>query len=294
MTYIRLDALDLVLPALLLVLNGALSVAFGLGPERRLAVATLRVIVQLALIGHVLTALFALASPPWTSAAAVAMVAFAGRGIAARQARPLAGGRGPALGAGCAPAAAGSVTAPALLNQLRPEPWYDPRYALPLLGMVLGNTMTGIALGLDALTTGAVRDRAAVEARLALGATRREALLPVARAALRAGLMPVVNGMAAAGVVSLPGMMTGQILAGVEPTEAAKYQLLVMFLIAGGTGLGTVAAVLGGVHLLTDAPPAAAGPPRRGRPRRVSAVPGRLHTFSVRLLIPLANSPAPC
>jgi putative ABC transport system permease protein len=251
-TYIRLDALDLVLPALLLVLNGALSVAFGLGLERRLAVAALRMVAQLGLIGYVLAALFAAASPAWTAAAALAMAAFAGHEIAARQARPLAGGRGPALGTGCALAAAGPVTALALLTQIRPEPWYDPRYALPLLGMVLGNAMTGIALGLDVLATGAVRDRAAVEARLALGATRLEAMLPVARAALRAGLMPTVNAMAAAGVVSLPGMMTGQILAGVEPTEAAKYQLLVMFLIAGGTGLGTVAAVLGGVHLLTD------------------------------------------
>ena len=252
MTYIRLDVLDLALPALLLVLNGALSVALRLGLERQLAAAALRMVVQLMLVGYVLAALFALASPVWTAGAALVMVVFAGREIAARQARPLAKGRGLALGTGCALAAAGSVTALALLTQLRPEPWYDPRYALPLLGMVLGNTMTGIALGLDALTSGAVRDRAAVEARLALGATRHEALLPVARAALRAGLMPIVNSMAAAGIVSLPGMMTGQILAGVEPTEAAKYQLLVMFLIAGGTGLGTVAAVLGGVHLLTD------------------------------------------
>jgi putative ABC transport system permease protein len=251
-TYVRLDALDLALPALLVALNGALSLVLGLGLERQLAVAALRMVVQLALIGHVLAALFALASPVWTAAAALAMVAFAGREIAARQARPLAGGRSFGLGVGCALAAAGSVTALALLTQVRPDPWYDPRYALPLLGMVLGNTMTGIALGLDALTTGAVRERAAFEARLALGATRGEALLPVARAALRAGLMPIVNAMAAAGVVSLPGMMTGQILAGVEPVEAAKYQLLVMFLIAGGTGLGTVAAVLGGVRLLTD------------------------------------------
>jgi putative ABC transport system permease protein len=251
-TYIRLDLLDLALPALLLVLNGALSVALRLGLERQLAAAALRMVVQLMLVGYVLAALFALASPVWTAGAALAMVVFAGREIAARQGRPIAKGRSLALGTGCALTAAGSVTALALLTQLRPEPWYDPRYALPLLGMVLGNTMTGIALGLDALTTGAVRDRAAVEARLALGATRHEALLPVARAALRTGLMPTVNGMAAAGVVSLPGMMTGQILAGVEPTEAAKYQLLVMFLIAGGTGLGTVAAVFGGVRLLTD------------------------------------------
>ena len=64
--------------------------------------------------------------------------------------------------------------------------------------------------------------------------------------------MPIVNAMAATGLVALPGMMTGQILAGVEPTEAVKYQLLVMFLIAGGTGLGALAAVLGGVYRITD------------------------------------------
>ena len=64
--------------------------------------------------------------------------------------------------------------------------------------------------------------------------------------------MPTINGMAAIGLVSLPGMMTGQILAGVEPTDAVKYPLLIMFLIAGGTGLGTLAAVVGAGHLLTD------------------------------------------
>lgn len=118
--------------------------------------------------------------------------------------------------------------------------------------MILGNTMTGISLGLDVLTNGVVRERAAVEACLALGGTRYQALLPVIRDALRSGFMPTINGMAAIGLVSLPGMMTGQILAGVEPVDAVKYQLLVMFLIAGGTGLGKLAAVIGGGRLLTD------------------------------------------
>ena len=139
-----------------------------------------------------------------------------------------------------------------LLTQLHPEPWYHPRYALPLLGMILGNTMTGVSLGLDVLTNGLMRERAAVEACLALGGTRYQALLPVLRDALRSGFMPTINGMAAIGLVSLPGMMTGQILAGVEPVDAVKYQLLIMFLIAGGTGLGTLAAVMGGGRLLTD------------------------------------------
>jgi putative ABC transport system permease protein len=76
---------------------------------------------------------------------------------------------------------------------------------------------------------------------------------PVAREALRSALMPIINSMAATGIVSLPGMMTGQILGGVLPAEAVKYQVLVMFLIAGGTGLGAVMAVLGGIYRLTDA-----------------------------------------
>ena len=108
MTYIRLALVDLALPALLLVLNGALSVALNLGLERQLAAAALRMVVQLMLIGYVLTALFALASPVWTAAAALAMVAFAGREIAARQARPLAKGRGLALGTGCGPCCMGN------------------------------------------------------------------------------------------------------------------------------------------------------------------------------------------
>lgn len=118
--------------------------------------------------------------------------------------------------------------------------------------MILGNTMTGISLGLDVLTNSLVRERVAVEARIALGDNRYHALLPVTRDALRSGLMPTINAMAAMGLVSMPGMMTGQILAGVEPVDAVKYQLLVMFLIAGGTGLGTLVAVVGGAYRLTD------------------------------------------
>ncbi len=72
------------------------------------------------------------------------------------------------------------------------------------------------------------------------------------RGAVKTGLMPVINAMAAAGVVSLPGMMTGQILAGAPPGEAAKYQILVMFLIAGGTALGVLVATLLGVRRLSD------------------------------------------
>jgi putative ABC transport system permease protein len=252
LTYIHLSYGDLVLPALLVVMNGALSIALHLKLEKQLIIATVRMFVQLVLVGYVLTFLFATVSPFWTALAAIVMVLFASREIVARQTRRLKGVWTYGLGAACTLMAAGTVTIFSLLTQLHPDPWYHPRYALPLLGMILGNTMTGISLGFDVLTNGLVRDRAAVEAQLALGKTRYQALLPVIRDALRSGFMPTINGMAAIGLVSLPGMMTGQILAGVEPADAVKYQLLIMFLIAGGTGLGTLTAVIGGGYRLTD------------------------------------------
>ncbi|MGE5547979.1 MAG: ABC transporter permease [Solirubrobacterales bacterium] len=252
MTYIALDLSDIALAAILVVLNGALSMALDLGVERRLAIASGRMVVQLLLVGLVLKGLFATKSLALTAAVALAMVLFAGHEILARQERRLSGWWAYGLGTGAMLVAASVVTVFALTTQLRPDPWYDPRYAVPLLGMVLGNTMTGISLGLNTLTNDLTLQRGAVEARLALGYDRRVATLPQLRRALRSALMPIVNSMAATGLVSLPGMMTGQILAGVEPVEAVKYQILIMFLIAGGTGLGAVAAVVGGVHRLTD------------------------------------------
>ena len=157
------------------------------------------------------------------------------------------------LGTTCMLLAASLVTLFALTAQVQADPWYDPRYSIPLLGMVLGNTMTGISLGLHTLSTGLVRDRDGVEAQLMLGATRWQAMLPVARGSLRTAMMPIINAMAATGLVSLPGMMTGQILAGADPAQAVSYQILIMFLIAGGTALGSVSAVMAGAFHLTDA-----------------------------------------
>ena len=253
MTYVPLELPDLALAGLLVLVNGALSLLFRLRLERQYLIAAARMVVQLLLIGLVLTWLFERVSPFWTGLAALAMVLFAGREIMARQDRPLRGLWRYGLGTTCMLMAAVTMTLFALTTSVSPEPWYHPQYALPLLGMVLGNTMTAVSLGLQTLSNGLYRARAGVEAQLALGATRQEATRPIAREALRAALMPIVNAMAATGLVSLPGMMTGQILAGVPPAEAVKYQLLIMFLIAGGTGLGAVAAVLGGVQRLTDA-----------------------------------------
>lgn len=250
--YHALHPLDLALASLLLLANAALSTALGLQLTRPLLVAAARMIVQLLLVGIVLKLLLESGSGPLTLLAALVMLAAAAYEVRARQERPLAGWWSYGLGATTMLTAGGVVTVLALTLVIRSDPWFDPRFAIPLFGMILGNAMTGTSLATNTLTTALSRETRAIEAQLLLGADRWEACRPVLRQALRSGFMPIINAMAATGVVSLPGMMTGQILAGTDPNEAVKYQLLVMFLIGGTTGLATVGAVYGTVLRLTD------------------------------------------
>jgi len=253
MSYIALGYGDLALAACLLLIQAGLSIALALNLFRDVVIAGARMVVQLSLVGVVLELLFRLVSPWWTGLAILVMIGFAGREAVARQSRKLAGLWGYGIGTSAMLIAATLVTVLALTTAIRPAPWYDPRYAIPLLGMVLGNNLTGVALGLNTLTVTARRERVAIEAQLALGADKWTALRPTLREAMRSGLIPIINAMAATGLVSLPGMMTGQILAGASPENAIKYQLLVMFLIAGATGIGVFAAVYAGAWRLTDA-----------------------------------------
>lgn len=252
MDVIRLTPWDLALAALLVLALAFLVWRGGLGNGRGLLIGAARTAVQLALIGLVLETLFRFSSLLWVALLGVAMVLLAGREVMARQQRRLAGSWGYGLGTGAMFVSAFAVTVLALTVLVQPEPWYRPQYAIPLLGMLLGNTMSGIALGLDRLTATACAQRGPVEARLILGATWSEAIAPLRREAMRAGLTPIINAMAAAGIISLPGMMTGQILAGAPPLEAVKYQILIMFLIAAGTGFGTLLAVWFAARRLFD------------------------------------------
>lgn len=252
MSYIPLDLFDLALAALLLIANGAVSIWFRLGLERTIAVSALRMALQLSVVALALKFIFELASPLWTVLFALFMTAAAAYEIVTRQEKRIAGW--PAIGLGTAAPFLASLLATlfAVLAVIGPDPWYAPRYVLPLFGMMLGNALSGTSLVLDTMTSGALRERGAIEARLALGASRYEALDGVLRRALTTGLMPILTSMATTGVVALPGMMTGQILAGIDPVSAAKYQVMILLLIAGSTAAAVVAAGLGSVLLITD------------------------------------------
>lgn len=243
MTFVRLGATELALGALLVLAVGLLSIWMRLGLERKLGIAALRTTIQLLLVGWVLRALFANATLGWVAVIGVAMLLAAGYEVRARQQKRISGIWGYAIGTASMFLSAFTVTIVALVVIVSPDPWYSPQYAIPLLGMLLGNTMTGVALGLDRLTQSAWEKRAMIEQRLLLGEDRSAAISDIRRSSVRAAMIPILNAMAAAGIVSLPGMMTGQILAGSPPLDAVRYQILIMFLISAATGFGTIASV---------------------------------------------------
>ncbi len=246
--YIELSFGQLALAASLMVISGAVSLALQLGLERRLALGTLRTVVQLLLLGLVLRWVFAAGQWYYAVALMVVMTFVAGVSAVRRVERRYAGLLLDSilaiwLSAWCVTAVGvfGVVQVP--LDQLA-------QYGIPLLGMVLHNTLTGISLGIDRLGSELAGRRDEVETLLALGATRWEAAQDAVRQAVRTGLIPTLNTMMVLGIVSIPGMMTGQLLAGVDPIQAALYQMVIMFLIAAGTSLGTMAVGLLGYRRL--------------------------------------------
>ncbi len=249
---ITLAAPDLMLAAGLVLVVALLSILGRLGLARDLLVAALRMTAQLLLLGLVLKTLFLQTGFWWMALMALVMLLMAGHEIRARQKRRLSGGWSFASGTVSVFLSAFSVTVFALLVIVQPKPWYEPQYAIPLLGMILGKTMSAVALALDRMSDGAWQQRKILEQRLMLGQEASEASRDLRRDAVRTAMIPIINAMAVSGVVSLPGSMTGQILAGAEPFEAVRYQILIMFLAAAASGLGVFTAVWLASHRLFD------------------------------------------
>jgi uncharacterized protein (TIGR00245 family) len=124
---------------------------------------------------------------------------------------------------------------------LRSDPLWDPQYVIPIVGMLLGNCTNGISLSLNSMLTSLVEQGREIELYLSFGATPGEATARLICQAVRVGAMPQLNSMAIIGIISIPGMMTGQILGGSPVGEAARYQMLIMYLIAMCT-FGTILA----------------------------------------------------
>ena len=238
---ITLDPVDLALAASLVLVDIGLSVALRLGLHRSFAIAAVRMTAQLAAVGFILRFVFRLANPAATLGVVVVMAIIAAREVAVRPKQRFQGAGSYTVGILAVTVPTILTVALALATAIRPKPWFDPRYLVPLAGIILGNVLNAASLTLDGVLGGAEREREAIEARLALGTSYWVAIGPTLREAMRRGLVPIVNQMSAAGLVTLPGIMTGQIIAGMDPIEAAKYQILLMFLLSGGSGIAVLA-----------------------------------------------------
>ena len=236
MNVVPLTLVDLVLASSAIFLLAALSLMLKLGLTKQILISGLRTAVQLTLVGLILKWLFAQTSWSWIGLICLVMLLVASREVQQRQSRRFAGWWGYGIGASAMLISSFTLTLLALQSIIQPSPWYAPQYSIPLLGMLIGNTMNGVAIGVDRLTQTAFQQHEVIEARLLFGESWSEAIQDIRKDSIKTGLIPILNAMAIAGVVSLPGMMTGQILAGAPPEIAVNYQILMMFLIASGTG----------------------------------------------------------
>ena len=239
---IDLSYFDIAIAAGLILITGAVSIFLHLKMEKRLLVASIRTIAQLALIGLVLEKVFKLHAW-WAILLLMTLMIFAAsRSSVGRLTRKF---KGVHLISFASLSAVGFIiTFSVTQGVIRVTPWYSPQYVIPILGMVLGNCLTAISLCLDNLLEELTDKRDEIEMHLSLGATSWEAVRTSVQNSVRKGLIPIMNSMMVVGIVSLPGMMTGQIIAGASPVSAVKYQIMIMFMIAAATALGCISVVL--------------------------------------------------
>lgn len=235
---IELDPVRLGWALGLMVMAIGLSVWQRLGLEWKLTVATGRTIIQLLFVGYFLTIVF-----EWRDVWAVLAVVGVMLTIAAIVARNRISQKIPLL----LPWVGGALLVSTALTLtyvnflvLRPDFWYDPQYLIPLAGILLGNAMNAAAVSGERLVSTLNGSQIEIETHLSLGATPQQAIARYRRDAIKAGLIPTINSMMVVGVVTLPGIITGQILSGVDPFNAALYQMMIMFLLAFTTMVATL------------------------------------------------------
>lgn len=234
---------DIALASSLILMVLMISWRLRLHLTKTLLMAALRTVVQLSFIGLILASVFA--REQWYEVLSILtiMTLIAGSAAKNRVKRRYKGLFIDTLLA--VSVSAVLVTAIAILVILEVQPWYTPQFVIPILGLILGNSLTAISLTSNQLINAFYEQQARIEMMLSLSATPFEAVHEQIRTAIINGMTPTLNSMLVVGVVSLPGMMTGQILAGADPTQAIRYQIVTMFLICVSSTLGcTISALL--------------------------------------------------
>lgn len=238
-----LTLIDILLTSSLLLIVIAISAYLRLGIVKTLLIAGTRTITQLSLIGLILAWVFARENAWQVLMILTIMTLIASFSAKNRVKYPY---KGLLFDSTVSLAFATSiVTIIAITLILKISPWYNPQYIIPILGLILGNSLTAISLTNNDLINSIHDKQALINSRLSLSATPIESVYDLIKSAIINGLTPTINSMMVVGLVSLPGMMTGQILAGADPTQAVRYQIITMFLICTGSTLScTLSALL--------------------------------------------------
>ncbi len=193
-----------------------------------LIIASLRMTVQLVIVGYILQYMFKNPNPAFTVIFLAIMLVFsAHRVISSRK----------DLNKKFKIALAASLTSSGLfvliffVMAVVNKSIFNPQYTVPLAGMIIGNAMTGVSIGLKTFMDSVNKEKNKINTLLNLGVEPKDILKPIANNALETALIPTLNSMVGMGIIFLPGMMTGQILSGTLPTTAIMYQIAIMIAI---------------------------------------------------------------
>jgi len=237
MSIIDISPLQLLLCFLFVAVAGTGSVVFRLDLERDLIWGSIRTFAQLFLVGYVLKFVFQISSPYLVLLIFAWMIFWAAHAVRGRVKEKQVAIFLPTFVSMIASYTTVAYVVTAVIVQV--EPWYTPQYFIPLGGMIAGNSMNAITIALERMLSDFRKERPRIELALSLGATYQEATAHILRDAIKAGMIPSINALMTVGLVSLPGMMTGQILSGTDPVIAVKYQIVVMLMLVASTAIGS-------------------------------------------------------
>jgi len=228
-----------------------LSSTMGLGIERSLFTAAVRCVIQLAVVGVILQQVFA-TNNPWGVAGIVLLLNLLGTvEIVANKSKRRYSHMFPSVLIGML----GSTIPISIIGTrfaMSVQPFWDPIQYIPVVGMLCGSTISGIVVCVSYVLKELQENRDKVETYLAFGASRMEASKPIAREALRLALTPVINQMSVLGIIAIPGMMTGAILGGKSVQQAARLQMIIMFMISSSTVLASIFTTIAVIAVTVD------------------------------------------
>ena len=243
MDIIDISYFQLSITFIFIIILVLISAIRKIGKQKLIIIASIRMTLQLVVAGYLLTLVFE--NPSWyiTTSTVILMLFFAVFNIFKRSINP--------IGKKLKVIVAFSIIIGSLFTVsffiivvIRVTPWFTPQYYIPISGMIIGNSMTGILLGLNKMSSEFLEKKDIIENSLMLGATAKQATKEIVNKSIETSLLPTLNSMLGMGIISLPGMMTGQILSGTLPTVAIKYQIGIMLAILGAITITVIIFVM--------------------------------------------------